>query len=202
MSDNSRSIPDEVALRSAARVSIFDAQGQRVEFGSLLKEPIIVVFIRHFFCGSCQQYVTQLSSVRPEALSKANRRLIIVGCGSYEAIATYKEITSSPFAIYADPKRELYHALGMTYETLALTPANEKRRSYLQKGLLGNTLSSIWSGPLKNISLIGKQGKISQLGGEFVFDSDVTCTFAHRMKHTEDHTEVSELMRVAGVEYP
>ncbi|KAI6154227.1 AhpC/TSA antioxidant enzyme-domain-containing protein [Pisolithus tinctorius] len=202
MSDNSHSVPDEASLRSAAGTTIFDAKGQPVEFGSLLKEPVIVVFIRHFFCGSCQQYVMQLSSVRPEALSKANRKVIIVGCGSYEVIAAYKETTSCPFSIYADPKRELYHALGMTIETLALTPANEKRRSYLQKGFLGNILSSIWSGPLKNPSLIGKQGKISQLGGEFVFDSDITCTFAFRMKHTEDHTEVSELMQAAGVEYP
>ncbi|KAI6120990.1 AhpC/TSA antioxidant enzyme-domain-containing protein [Pisolithus croceorrhizus] len=202
MSDNSPSTLDEASLHSAAGVLIFDSRGQPVEFGSLLKEPVIVVFIRHFFCGSCQQYVAQLSSVRAEALSKAKRQLIIVGCGSYEAIAAYKEITSCPFAIYADPKRELYRALGMTYETLALTPANEKRRSYLQRGLLGNVLRSIWTGPLKNLSLIGKQGNISQLGGEFVFDSDVTCIFAHRMKHSEDHTEISELMQVAGVEYP
>ncbi|KAI6031006.1 AhpC/TSA antioxidant enzyme-domain-containing protein, partial [Pisolithus marmoratus] len=133
-------------------------------------------------------------------LLKADRQIIVVGCGSYEAIAAYK--ASCPYAIFADPKRELYHALGMTTETLARTPANEKRPSYLRKGLLGNILSSIWSGPLKNPSLIGKQGNISQLGGEFVFDSDTTCTFAHRMKHTEDHTEISELMKAAGVEYP
>ncbi|KAL4070316.1 AhpC/TSA antioxidant enzyme-domain-containing protein [Scleroderma citrinum] len=210
MSDISRSLPDETSLNSAAGVTIFDSQGQGVEFGSLLrKQPAIVVFIRHFFCGvgamTLQQYVTQLSSTREDALLKANRQIIIVGCGSYEPIVTYKEITSCPFPIYADPKRELYHALGMTTETLTRTPANEKRRSYLRQGILGNILGSIWSGPLKNPSLIGKQGNISQLGGEFVFNSgksNLTCIFAHRMKHTEDHLEVPELLQVAGVEYP
>jgi len=110
-----------------------------------------------------QQYVTQLSSVREDALSKANRQIIIVGCGSYEPIDSYKgdsgtlpvlrhliltraveEITSCAFPIYADPKRELYQALGMTTETLARTPANEERRSYLRKGTFANVLGSIW----------------------------------------------------------
>jgi hypothetical protein len=40
-------------------------------------------------------------------------------------------------------------------------------------------------GPLQNPSLIGKQGNLSQLGGEFVF-VDGTCTFVNRMKNTED----------------
>ncbi|KIM57773.1 hypothetical protein SCLCIDRAFT_1120718 [Scleroderma citrinum Foug A] len=192
MVDHSRSLPDQAALRRAAGITILDSKGQSVEFGSLLKkQPAVVVFIRHFFCGSCQ-----------DALSKANRQIIIIGCGSYEPIDNYKEITSCAFPIYTDPKRELYHALGMVTETLARTPASEERRSYLGKGILANVLSSIWSGPLKNPLLIGKQGNISQLGGEFVFDSDLTCTFVHRMKHTEDHAEISELLQVAGIEYP
>lgn len=108
-----------------------------------------------------QQYIAQLSSVREDALSKANRQIIIVGCGSHEPIANYKgnsflhrdsfiltravkEITSCAFPIYVDPKRELYHALDMTTETLARTPTNEERRSYLRKGVVANALGSIW----------------------------------------------------------
>lgn len=41
-------------------------------------------------------------------------------------------------------------------------------------------------GPLKNPSLIGKQGKLSQLGGDFIFGPGNTCSFASRMRHTED----------------
>ncbi|KAG6329232.1 hypothetical protein ID866_9857, partial [Astraeus odoratus] len=118
-----------------------------------------------------KQYVVKLSTVRQEALSQANRQVIIIGCGSHEAIAHYKVMTSCPWPIYTDPKRELYHALDMTIETLDRTPPNEQRRSYLRKGFMENVLGSIWSGPLKKPLLIGKQGNISQLGGEFIFDS-------------------------------
>ncbi|KAF9235052.1 AhpC/TSA antioxidant enzyme-domain-containing protein [Melanogaster broomeanus] len=205
MPNDQRALPDEASLLEAAKITVLDSQGEGVEFGSILaNKPTIVVFIRHFFCGpsTLQEYVAQVSSVRPDALANAGKQVVIVGCGSYEPIAAYKSITTCPFPIYADPSRALYHALGMTIETLAATPANEPRKSYLQTGNLVNALQSIWRGPLKNPSLIGKQGNISQLGGEFVFEPGPMCTFASRMQHTQDHVEVAELMEAAGVEYP
>ncbi|KAH7886410.1 AhpC/TSA antioxidant enzyme-domain-containing protein [Phlebopus sp. FC_14] len=200
MSGEKHNLPDETSLAQAAQTTVFNSNGERVEFGSIISaKPTIVVFIRHFFCGD---YVAQLSAVRPEALANVDRQLVIIGCGSHQPIAHYQETTSCPFPIYADPDRTLYHALGMTIESLARTPVNEERPSYLRKSDFSNALSSIWRGPLKNPSLIGKQGNISQLGGEFVFGLGPTCTYASRMQHTQDHVEVADLMRAAGVEYP
>ncbi|KAH7909063.1 AhpC/TSA antioxidant enzyme-domain-containing protein, partial [Hygrophoropsis aurantiaca] len=122
---------------------------------------------------------------------------VVVGCGDWQAIRHYKEVTSFPYGINADPTRKLYHALGLTIENLAGTPAGQERRSYLRKGDVANALASTWRA-LKNPSLMGKQGNISQLGGEFVFKSN-ECSFASRMQHTQDHTEVDDLMRTAGV---
>ncbi|KAL1738248.1 hypothetical protein HDZ31DRAFT_51288, partial [Schizophyllum fasciatum] len=52
----------------------------------------------------------------------------------------------------------------------------------------------------KSPSLLGRQGKISQLGGEFVLGPGNVCSFASRMQHTEDHVEVAELLKEAGIE--
>ncbi|KAF9225106.1 hypothetical protein BS17DRAFT_750569 [Gyrodon lividus] len=213
MSNDKHALLDDASLLRAAEITLLDSQGQSVKFGSILADKLtIVVFIRHFFCGSCQDYVFQISSIRPAALADTGKQVIIIGCGSYEPIAHYKgkntplrylpQTTTCPFPIYADPSRKLYHALGMTIETLAATPANEQRKSYLQKGDVANVFRSIWRGPLKNPSLIGKQGNISQLGGEFIFEPGPKCTFASRMQHTQDHVEVAELMKAAGIEYP
>jgi hypothetical protein len=76
----------------------------------------------------------------------------------------------------------------MTMESLELTPAGEEKKSYVRTGFLSNVMQSIWvrimlhailepfiiyteqqTGPIKNPSLIGKQGKLSQLGGDFIF---------------------------------
>ncbi|KAK0188304.1 AhpC/TSA antioxidant enzyme-domain-containing protein [Armillaria mellea] len=197
-------LPQQSALAEAFEIEISDSTGSTVKFGALLPsdppEKVVVVFIRHFFCGSCRQYVEQLASVPQDSLEKSNTRIIIIGCGHSDAISFYKESTKFLGNIYADPTRKLYHALGMDIENLAATPAGKERRSYLKLGIFSNAVSSIFKGPLKSPSLIGKQGNISQLGGEFVFGTGKECIFASRMQNTEDHVEVSELMKHAGVD--
>ncbi|GLB43806.1 putative ahpC/TSA antioxidant enzyme [Lyophyllum shimeji] len=195
------SIPNQETIAKASKLEIFDGEGNKVAFGSLFEsQKTIVVFVRHFFCGSCQAYVEGLASVPKEPLEKANVSITVIGCGEWEPIKSYAESTRFHGPIYADPSRALYHTLGMTVENLSGTPAGQERRSYLTKNPIVNAMQSIWRGPLKHPSLIGKQGNISQLGGEFVFGPGLQCTFASRMKHTEDHVEIADLLKNAGVE--
>ncbi|KAI0780580.1 AhpC/TSA antioxidant enzyme-domain-containing protein [Trametes elegans] len=193
--------PTPDVLAKAAALSVYDNVGKEVTFGSLFHDQkTIVVFIRHFFCGNCQQYVIQLAAVRNDALDAANTRLVVVGCGDWKLIQSYREITGFPYAMYADPSRALYNTFGLE-ESLKRTPAGQARRSYIGGSFLGNVVKSIWGG-LKNPLFVGKQGNISQLGGDFIFGPGETCSYASRMKHTEDHVEVADLMKEAGVEYP
>ncbi|TFY55937.1 hypothetical protein EVG20_g9131 [Dentipellis fragilis] len=148
------------------------------------------------------QYVAQIAAVPEEKLKDASVHVSIVGCGDWKLIQDYKDTTGFKGEIFADPDRTLYRALGMTTETLKGTPSGEKRRSYLKEGILKNALTSIWRGPLKSPQHIGKQGNISQLGGEFIFGPGKSCSFASRMKNTEDHVEVADLMKSVGVAFP
>ncbi|PIL24304.1 hypothetical protein GSI_14057 [Ganoderma sinense ZZ0214-1] len=227
---SSASLPSPDVLAAAAALNVYDDTGNEVSFGSLIKDQkTIVVFIRHFWCGSCQQYVIQLASVRKEALEQANTRLLVIGCGDWKLIKDYcgenhsehgsldaqlnipryyststndrTGLTDFKGGMYADPSRKLYHTFGLI-ETLDRTPAGQEKRSYLGKSLIGNVLASIWGGPLKHPQHIGKQGNISQLGGDYIFGPGETCIYASPMKHTEDHVEVEELMKEAGIPYP
>ncbi|EJF66162.1 hypothetical protein DICSQDRAFT_48829 [Dichomitus squalens LYAD-421 SS1] len=192
--------PDVIS--NAASLNVHDSDGKEVSFGSLIKDQkTIVVFIRHFWCGICQRYVMQLASVRKEALEEANSRLVVIGCGDWKLIKNYCGLTDFKGGLYADPSRQLYHTLGLV-QNLSRTPTGQEKRSYIGKSALGNALSSIWEGPLKNPQFLGKQGNISQLGGDFIFGPGESCSYASRMKHTEDHVEVEELMKQAGVAYP
>ncbi|KAM5530209.1 hypothetical protein V8D89_016123 [Ganoderma adspersum] len=195
-------LPSPDVLATAAALNVYDDTGNELSFGSLIKDQnTIVVFIRHFWCGSCQQYVIQLASVRKEALEQANTRLLIIGCGDWKLIKDYCGLTDFKGGMYADPSRKLYHTFGLI-ETLDRTPAGQEKRSYLGKSVIGNVLASIWEGPLKHPQHLGKQGNISQLGGDYIFGPGGTCIYASPMKHTEDHVEVKELMKQAGVAYP
>ncbi|KNZ80766.1 hypothetical protein J132_04271 [Termitomyces sp. J132] len=192
-------IPDADTLTNAAKLQILDSQGAKVTFGSLFeKQKTIVVFIRHFFCGS---FVEQLASIPHDILDKADVKLAVVGCGDWQPIQSYANTTKFSGPIYADPSRSLYRALGMNIEKLEGTPPVQQRKSYLTTGPLKNAMKSIWKGPLKHPNLLGKQGNISQLGGDFVLGPGLICSFAWRMQHTEDHVEIAELLEKAGLEY-
>lgn len=52
------------------------------------------------------------------------------------------------------------------------------------------------TGPLQHPTLVGKQGNISQLGGDFILGPGNVCSFAHRMQNTEDRTFLSYLFNI------
>ncbi|THV01135.1 hypothetical protein K435DRAFT_718349 [Dendrothele bispora CBS 962.96] len=186
-------LPDQKLVQKVSDIELVDVDGNKLKFGTVIADKkTIVVFVRQFFCGSCQQYVEQLASVPKEKLECANVELVVIGCGDWKPITHYAD------KIYAESTRTIYYELRMNSDGLGGTPAGEERKTYLKRGKLFNFLRSIWRGPLANPSLIGKQGDIAQLGGEFVFESE-KCTFAHRMKHSEDHFEVVDLMKHVNV---
>ncbi|KAI0278149.1 hypothetical protein BGY98DRAFT_917368 [Russula aff. rugulosa BPL654] len=198
---------EATVLESAVDIQVFNSDGGIVRFGDIFADQkTIVVFIRHFFCGVRHrdfQYVSQLTTVREDALKETSTKIALVGCGDWKLIENYKKDTEFKGEIYANPDRKLYDNLGLI-SNLQMTPKGEEKRSYLKRSFLNNTLWSIWRGPLKNPSHIGKQGNISQLGGDFILGPGmcVTCSFMSQMRHTGDHVEVSELMKAAGVTYP
>ncbi|KAH8992980.1 AhpC/TSA antioxidant enzyme-domain-containing protein [Lactarius akahatsu] len=201
--DHSSPAIDAKALETATDIHVFDKKGGKVRFGDIFNDQkTIVVFIRHFFCGvRCCQYVSQLATVRADALEEASTKIVVVGCGDWSLIEGYQKNAGFKGELYANPDRKLYDTLGLV-SNLQTTPKGEERRSYLTRSLLSGTLWSIWRGPLKNPLNVGKQGNISQNGGDFVFGPGASCSYSSRMKHTEDHVEVSELMKAAGVSYP
>ncbi|KAF8901382.1 AhpC/TSA antioxidant enzyme-domain-containing protein [Gymnopilus junonius] len=193
-----KAIPDEKTIQRASELNVLDVNGENVEFGSLFKdEKTVVVFIRHFFCG---QYVEALAAVPHKLLSRGATSIVVIGCGDYQPIANYAASTNFFGPIYTDPTRQLYKVLGMDVENLEKTPASQEKKSYLTLSTARNLAMSLWRGPIKHPSLIGKNGDISQLGGEFVFGPGNTCSFASRMQHTEDHVEVADLMSAVGID--
>ncbi|KIJ31385.1 hypothetical protein M422DRAFT_266914 [Sphaerobolus stellatus SS14] len=200
------SLLTEAELTAAADLTLFDTNGNKVNFGRLFElQRTIVVFIRNFFCGTCQQYVSQLTTVRPEALDQTGTSIVIIGCGDWLLLKNYRDMTCPPnhsrIAYYTDPTRTVYRALGMNIETLETTPKGEEKKSYIKKGIVSNTVTSIMRA-LKNPAHLGKQGNISQLGGEFIFGPGNICSFGHHMRHTEDHVEIPQLFEEAGVSFP
>ncbi|PPR08185.1 hypothetical protein CVT24_001535 [Panaeolus cyanescens] len=118
-----------------------------------------------------------------------------------KVVVVFIKTTSIPTThIFANPDRSLFRLLGMTKETTERTPQGEERKGYVKRDTLWDHVVDFAPAMMKNWRLIGKHGNHGQLGGDFVFGPGPECSFASRMRHTEDHVEIPELMKAAGVE--
>ncbi|KAL2157708.1 hypothetical protein VTH06DRAFT_5191 [Thermothelomyces fergusii] len=177
--DTSDEPPSLETIRRIDNYTVLDKDGKTHTFRSLYTgrhtaRRVLIIFIRHFFCGNCQQYLQAVSeSITPQALLSRPRGgttfICVVGCGDPGLIDMYAEATGCPYPIYADPTRRLYAELGMI-RTLALGP---RRPAYMRTGLLKSSLLSVAQG-LRQVSkgLALKGGDAKQVGGEFLFEPD------------------------------
>ena len=102
----------------------------------------------------------------------------------------YKNSTNTPYPIYADPTRKIYDVLGMT-RTLSL---GDKQPRYMRKPVYKLSLKSILQG-LQSGRYALSGGDFWQVGGEFVFESNGSVDWCHRMRNTRDHAEMDELRK-------
>ncbi|KAK0671784.1 AhpC/TSA antioxidant enzyme-domain-containing protein [Cercophora samala] len=168
------SLPTLATLRKIDNYIVLDRNGKSHTFRSLytgrhVARRVLLVFVRHFYCGNCQDYLRTLSSAfSPSDLLglPTPTFIVVVGCGDPGLIDMYTSETGCPFPVYTDPTRKLYAELGMI-RTLALG----ERPAYTKTHLVRSSLASVVQG-LKQIpkGLAHKGGDSRQIGGEFLFE--------------------------------
>ncbi|KND86338.1 Thioredoxin-like protein AAED1 [Tolypocladium ophioglossoides CBS 100239] len=153
---------------------VLDRDGKTHTFQSLysgrnVARRVLVLFVRHFFCGNCQEYLRSVSeSITPNALLRlpVSTFVVVIGCGDPALIDMYVEATGCPFPVYTDPTRSLFDELGMV-KTLALGSAP----AYMKKSMTKSIIDSI--GQVLRFAPSGlalKSGDKRQVGGEFLFE--------------------------------
>jgi len=201
-------LSSEETLSKIADYPLLDVDGKQVPFRSVYEgineerknHKVLVIFVRHFYCGYCQDYVEYLAKGLPsptelEALPKP-ASVIIIGCGAPSLISFYADKTSCPFPIYAEPSRRLYSALTMT-KSLA---RSETLPEYLQTT---NVFRVAIKGASQALSRVmygdaSKPGPVDQIGGEFMFEGG-KVTWCHRMRNMTDHSDLRRIKEIIGL---
>ncbi|KAK7509701.1 AhpC/TSA antioxidant enzyme-domain-containing protein [Phyllosticta citriasiana] len=195
----SQDLPSQKDVDLCADMLVLGADGESRPFKSLYSgEGVatrqLIIFVRHFFCGNCQEFLRTLcASITPDALLALETPtfITIVGCGRPELIPAYARTTGCPFPIFADPTTSLYAQLGMQ-RSLSL---GHKKPEYLNRtSVVQTTVAGIYQS-IKSGRGALQGGDIRQIGGEVLFE-DEQVTWIHRMKNTRDHSEIQELRRV------
>ncbi|KAH7399793.1 AhpC/TSA antioxidant enzyme-domain-containing protein [Cadophora sp. MPI-SDFR-AT-0126] len=172
--NTNNNIPSQETLRRVENFPILDQDGRSIPFKNLYTGPnvtrrVLVIFIRHFYCGNCQEYIRALTaSITPASLLSLPTPtfIAVVGCGSPSLISMYQSATSCPFPIYADPTKKLYNELGMI-RTLNLGERPEYQRKELLSIMVAGFVQSM---KMMKSGQTLKGGDMYQVGGEFMFE--------------------------------
>jgi len=208
--ESTYTLPSPSQLKIAGKMPVLDSKGRshslrRIytnDSGAVARN--LVIFIRHFACTVCQQYVRHLAAALPPlqlAGLSPPTRITIIGCGDASIIERYKRDVPCPFDLYTDPTAKLYAQLGMI-RNLGM---GKEAPEYLDgKSMMKLSLDGFLN-VLKQPQNAFKMGDWSQIGGEFLFVRDEgsrewKCTWAHRMRTTRDHAEVAELKQALGID--
>ncbi|KUJ17941.1 uncharacterized protein LY89DRAFT_583519 [Mollisia scopiformis] len=227
-------LPSLKTLKKIENLPVLDQDGKAIPFKNLYTGPnvarrVLIIFIRHFFCGNCQEYIRTLtSSISTSSLLSLPTPtfIAIIGHGDPSLIPMYQRETSCPFPIYADPTKKLYSELGMT-RTLNLGSRPEYQRKELFSIMLDGFVQSL---KMLRGGRALKGGDYHQVGGEFLFEpvemespsplsspeeqtkrlgeqgmlemgavEEKHVTWCHRMRNTRDHAEIPEVREVLGL---
>ncbi|KAK3942319.1 AhpC/TSA antioxidant enzyme-domain-containing protein [Diplogelasinospora grovesii] len=193
--DSNHDLPSEETLKRIENYVVLDRDGKSHPFKSLytgkhVARRVLIIFVRHFYCGNCQQYLRVLTQhITPESLLRLpiSTFIAVIGCGDPGLIDMYASESGCPFPIYADPTRKLYDELGMI-RTLALGD----RPAYIKKSIIKSSFESVVQG-LKQVpkGLAAKGGDARQIGGEFLFEplsvqSPITTPWAELDRNLAD----------------
>jgi hypothetical protein len=206
-------IPAMSSLKRLSMYPLYDSSNRSTTLSTLFspsclrKQRVLLIFIRNFFCGNCQQFLLSLGSQLPPSSLPSDTAVAIIGCGAPSLLPSYLELTHCPYPLYTDPRGELYRKLGMqkSWSLGARSP------EYIQQNLLLGGFKSVIQG-LKRLPAgdVGRAGDMSQNGGEFLFvrqpgdgeggwADEWQVQWCHRMRNTRDHTEIPHLRMLLGL---
>ncbi|KAI9508433.1 hypothetical protein F5148DRAFT_979798 [Russula earlei] len=194
-------------LTQAACVPVVRENGLRIQFGELWRmQRTVVLFIRHFWCPMCQDYLASLMrDVDHAALARSGVRLVVIGCGSHGLIRSYRQIFHLPYELFVDasPGQTLYRTLGMgrvpSGSQRARSSTEHPVGSYVRHGAVSGLAMVVAHALRVGMPVWERGGDASQLGGEFVLGPGLTCTYVHRMPNTAGHAPIVDVLAAAGV---
>lgn len=187
--------PSQRRLWEAGTCTIRNEDGKLIPFSDLFPTwedappngpppRVMLIFLRHFWCGLCQDYTLEsISTLDPKLLAANNIKLYIIGSGHWKLLKSYRTLFQCPFPFFTDGPRRLFDLLGMIKKGSILPfkyPWKDAERGgYNHRPLMKQAVSGF-----KNAFLhmpIANPGHWTQLGGEFILSPGYKCDFAHRM---------------------
>ena len=118
---------------------------------------------------------------KADGFKRLGARVVLVGLGTSEETAAFKEQFHVPFTMIADPQKRLFKAFHLKQASLG---------GLLSVGMAVKGLSAMAKGHAIGIP----KGDVRQLPGVFIIDSGGRFRFSHFAKDPADHPDPDDLL--------
>lgn len=155
----------------APEIDVTLSTGEVVPLRSLYeKDRLLLVFLRHFGCIFCREYVSQLKS-----LGSAN--VVFVTLGRPEQAEEFKRAMGSPHRFLCDPNKELHRHFNLQRGGMA----QMFKPSVVVRGIKAMSSGHGVGGPV---------GDPWQMPGVFLVETDGTVTWEYYSQDAADNPAV------------
>ncbi|MBR9985807.1 MAG: redoxin domain-containing protein [Desulfosarcina sp.] len=118
---------------------------------------------------------------KADKFQRLGARVVLVGLGTPEETAAFKEQFNVPFTMIADPQKRLFKAFHLKQASLG---------GLFSVGMAVKGLSAMAKGHAIGIP----KGDVRQLPGVFIIDSGGRIRFSHFAKDPADHPDPDDLL--------
>lgn len=118
---------------------------------------------------------------KADKFQRLGARVVLVGLGTPEETAAFKEQFNVPFIMIADPQKRLFKAFHLKQASLG---------GLFSVGMAVKGLSAMAKGHAIGIP----KGDVRQLPGVFIIDSGGRIRFSHFAKDPADHPDPDDLL--------
>lgn len=174
----------EAITEALSACTVNDADGKAITVGTLWeKQPLLLLFVRHFACLFCREEVKDLKPHFDE-IRQAGTAIAIIGNGSTHFANAFRTELALDVPIYTDETRAAYAAASLTRSV----------GSMLHPGA-GVALFRAWfKGSAPSLAV---QGDAQQQGGTFVIRPPGEIVFHYRNRWSGDHAKVGDVVAAA-----
>lgn len=173
-------------IEALAEISLPDQDGRPVRFRDLWRDgPAVIVWLRQFGCPFCRAYAVQLNRSQPR-FAAAGARLILVGQGTPDDAAQFRQRFRIELPVLADADRVTYLWAGTKIATLD---------ELIGPLVAGRALLAM---ARERVVIGHNTADEAQLGGSIVVRPDGAIGFAHISRDASDMAGPDELFAAVG----
>lgn len=193
-------MPSAEVISQVLDAEILDSDGKPTTLRAVQQgRKLVVIFVRHWWCGVCQSYTRHISHCIPPDNVLSDTQIIFVGVGYPKPIAAWKEITGCTYPVYAHPTLAIHKLVEFNSQKKDLSITTYDKSFEQGLGTFWDHFKRVfWTGLWAHPDHLMSVGPFDQNGGEMVFEPDGTCSYIHRVTATDGHTEPKELADIIG----